>query len=249
MYDFEIIKTIRLINKLINYRCNGLNMLSLVVPPTMKIEKLNNLLNEDFEDVSNLKSKSNKKSMYDLLVTARLIVSYYKEIPKNGLIIYCGNVNEDNNVKKIGIHFEPFLKITEHLYVYDNVFHTDTLQNLLYRTNDKIEFVIMENNTVSIYKHHKTETSIIHTFIISDKYNENDGKEIKKENLSKIFDQINKEIANKLEYNNIIMGIDKKIFEDNKNTITTNTSLDDKKANFFFVVRIEDLEYCVNIYN
>ena len=68
------------------------------------------------------------------------------QVPPNGLIIYCGTVlTDENKEKKVTIDFEPFKPINTSLYLCDNKFHTEALQELM-ESDDKYGFIVMDGN-------------------------------------------------------------------------------------------------------
>ena len=53
-------------------------------------------------------------------------------MPPNGLVIYTGTVmTDDGKEKRLNIDFEPFKPINTSLYLCDNKFHTEALNELL----------------------------------------------------------------------------------------------------------------------
>ena len=58
---------------------------------------------------------------------------YNNKTPKNGLILFCGEVFQENNknTKKILIDFEPFKPINTTLYSCDSKFDINVLYELL----------------------------------------------------------------------------------------------------------------------
>merc|ERR1712194_990834 len=52
---------------------------------------------------------------------------------------------DDNKEKKVNIDFEPFKPINTSLYLCDNKFHTEALQELL-ESDDKFGFIVMDGN-------------------------------------------------------------------------------------------------------
>lgn len=54
------------------------------------------------------------------------------QVPPNGLVVYTGTVmTDDGKEKKLNIDFEPFKPINTSLYLCDNKFHTEALNELL----------------------------------------------------------------------------------------------------------------------
>ena len=59
-------------------------------------------------------------------------------MPPNGLVIYTGTVmTDDGKEKKLNIDFEPFKPINTSLYLCDNKFHTEAL-NELFRVRQQV---------------------------------------------------------------------------------------------------------------
>lgn len=58
------------------------------------------------------------------------------QVPPNGLVVYTGTVmTEDGKEKRLNIDFEPFKPINTSLYLCDNKFHTEALNELLEADN------------------------------------------------------------------------------------------------------------------
>ena len=54
------------------------------------------------------------------------------QVPPNGLVVYTGTIlTEEGKEKKVNIDFEPFKPINTSLYLCDNKFHTEALNELL----------------------------------------------------------------------------------------------------------------------
>lgn len=70
----------------------------------------------------------------------------YNKVPENGLVLYCGTVlTDDGKEKKVNIDFEPFKPINTSLYLCDNKFHTEALNELL--EDDAVYgFIVMDGN-------------------------------------------------------------------------------------------------------
>lgn len=67
-----------------------------------------------------------------LVVTCLLIM----QVPPNGLVVYTGTImTDDGKEKRVNIDFEPFKPINTSLYLCDNKFHTEALNELLESDN------------------------------------------------------------------------------------------------------------------
>jgi len=71
----------------------------------------------------------------------------YKEVPKNGLVIFCGSVDQDgkDGTKKFTRDFQPFKPITFQIYHCDSKFMLGPLEEMLV-TEKKFGFVIIDGN-------------------------------------------------------------------------------------------------------
>ncbi len=58
------------------------------------------------------------------------------QVPPNGLVVYTGTIlTDEGKEKKVNIDFEPFKPINTSLYLCDNKFHTEALNELLESDN------------------------------------------------------------------------------------------------------------------
>eukprot|EP00605_Chrysophyceae_sp_TOSAG23-4_P000159 GSChrysophyteH1.ASY1.ANO1.182.1 assembled CDS len=84
-------------------------------------------------------ARGNGTSMISLL-------KLYNRIPDNGLVIYCGTIlTDEGKEKRLNIDFEPFKPINTSLYLCDNKFHTEALNELL-EDDDVFGFIVMDGN-------------------------------------------------------------------------------------------------------
>ncbi|QEE14782.1 peptide chain release factor aRF-1 [Promethearchaeum syntrophicum] len=71
-------------------------LISLTIPPTKKISDVTSYLKKEIGESSNIKSKGNRKNVIDSITAILGKLKNIKEFPPNGLIIYSGQVPEDN---------------------------------------------------------------------------------------------------------------------------------------------------------
>lgn len=71
--------------------------------------------------------------VWDCVSTSRRCLA---QVPPNGLVVYTGTImTDDGKEKKVNIDFEPFKPINTSLYLCDNKFHTEALNELLESDN------------------------------------------------------------------------------------------------------------------
>lgn len=144
--NIEIWKIKKLIKALEQARGNGTSMISLIVPPKGQISLLQRMLTEEYGTASNIKSRVNRLSVLSAITSTQHRLKLYNQVPKNGLVIYCGDViTEEGKEKKLNIDFEPFKPINTSLYLCDNKFHVEALSELL-EDDDRFGFVVMDGN-------------------------------------------------------------------------------------------------------
>jgi len=144
--NINIWKIKKLIKSLMEARGNGTSMISLILPPKSQISMAAKMLADEYGTASNIKSRVNRHSVLDAITSTQQRLKLFNNVPTNGLVIYCGTVlTDDNKEKKVTIDFEPFKPINTSLYLCDNKFHTEALQELL-ESDDKFGFIIMDGN-------------------------------------------------------------------------------------------------------
>jgi len=137
-------KVRRLIQNLEAARGNGTSMISLIIPPKDQVSRVNKMLTEEYGTASNIKSRVNRLSVLGAITSVQQRLKLYNRIPDNGLVLYCGTVmTAEGKEKKVSIDFEPFKPINTSLYLCDNKFHTEALQELL-ENDEKFGFIVMD---------------------------------------------------------------------------------------------------------
>lgn len=144
--NVEIWKVKKLIKSLQNARGNGTSMISLIMPPRTQIPQTQKMLTDEYGTASNIKSRVNRLSVLSAITSTQQKLKLYTSVPKNGLVLYCGEVlTDEGKEKKLTIAFEPFKPINTSLYMCDNKFHTEALSELL-ENDDRFGFIVMDGN-------------------------------------------------------------------------------------------------------
>lgn len=135
-----------LIKSLSAARGNGTSMISLIIPPKDQISRVNKMLSDELGTASNIKSRVNRLSVLGAITSTMQRLKLYNKVPPNGLVIYCGTVTTvEGKEKKLNIDFEPFKPINTSLYLCDNKFHTEPLNELL-ESDNTFGFIVMDGN-------------------------------------------------------------------------------------------------------
>ncbi|CAH9093221.1 unnamed protein product [Cuscuta europaea] len=144
--NIEMWKIKKLIKALEAARGNGTSMISLIMPPRDQVSRVTKMLGDEFGTASNIKSRVNRQSVLGAITSAQQRLKLYNKVPPNGLVLYTGTiVTDDGKEKKVTFDFEPFKPINASLYLCDNKFHTEALNELL-ESDDKFGFIVMDGN-------------------------------------------------------------------------------------------------------
>eukprot|EP01110_Echinostelium_bisporum_P005149 TRINITY_DN22662_c0_g1_i1.p1 TRINITY_DN22662_c0_g1~~TRINITY_DN22662_c0_g1_i1.p1 ORF type:complete len:396 (+),score=172.95 TRINITY_DN22662_c0_g1_i1:67-1254(+) len=144
--NIEQWKVKKLIKSLEAARGNGTSMISLIIPPKDQISRVSKMLGDEYGTASNIKSRVNRLSVLGAITSTQQRLKLYARVPDNGLVIYCGTImTAEGKEKKVNIDFEPFKPINTSLYLCDNKFHTEPLNELL-ESDEKFGFIVIDGN-------------------------------------------------------------------------------------------------------
>ena len=94
------------------------------------------------------------------------VIGRFTRVPPNGLVLYCGTcLNEDGKEKKMSYAFEPFRPINTSLYLCDNKFHTEALQELL-QDDSTFGFVVMDGSGCLFGTVSGSSRNVLHRFLV-----------------------------------------------------------------------------------
>lgn len=162
----ELWKVKKLIKSLQAARGNGTSMISLVIPPRDQIPRISKMLTDEYGTASNIKSRVNRLSVLGAITSTQQKLKLYNKVPENGLVLYCGTIlTDDGKEKKVNIDFEPFKPINTSLYLCDNKFHTEALNELL-EDDDVFGFIVMDGNGCLYATLQGNTRTILHKFTV-----------------------------------------------------------------------------------
>jgi peptide chain release factor subunit 1 len=165
-FQIEIFKVKKLIKNLQAARGNGTSMISLIIPPGDQISRVNKMLSDEYGTASNIKSRVNRLSVLGAITSTQQRLKLYNKCPKNGLVIYCGTViTDEGKEKRVNIDFEPFKPINTSLYLCDNKFHTEDLNELLI-DDEAFGFIVMDGNGCLYGTVQGSNKEILHKFSV-----------------------------------------------------------------------------------
>lgn len=151
MDEIEKFKIKKLVKFLNNAKGSGTSVITIYIPPGDQISKIQYMLLTEYGLCSNIKSASNRKSVQDAITSCQEKLKHYRQVPPNGLILYCGEVvMEDGKEKRYSKVIEPFKPVSRSMYKCDNRFDTEELSKML-ENDDKFGFIIIDGTGSSYY--------------------------------------------------------------------------------------------------
>ena len=124
------------------------------------------MLTDEYGTASNIKSRVNRLSVLGAITSTQQKLKLYNKVPENGLVLYCGTIlTDDGKEKKVNIDFEPFKPINTSLYLCDNKFHTEALNELL-EDDDTFGFIIMDGNGCLYATLQGNTRAVLHKFTV-----------------------------------------------------------------------------------
>jgi len=164
--QIEMFKVKKLIKNLQEARGNGTSMISLIIPPGDQISRVNKMLSDEYGTASNIKSRVNRLSVLGAITSTQQRLKLYSKCPKNGLVIYCGTViTDEGKERRVNIDFEPFKPINTSLYLCDNKFHTEDLNELL-MDDEAFGFIVMDGNGCLYGTVQGSNREVLHKFSV-----------------------------------------------------------------------------------
>ena len=89
VYEFK-----KQLKALEGFRGRGTELISVYITPGYQISDITNKLKEEAGQATNIKSAGTRKNVIDALQKIMAYLRTFKEPPKTGMAVFCGNVSE-----------------------------------------------------------------------------------------------------------------------------------------------------------
>merc|ERR1719479_314696 len=97
--------------------------MTLILSARQDMNLTNKHLTEEYGASACIKSRVNRQSVQSALISIQQRLKLYNQTPRNGLIVFCGEMaTADGKVKKLIIDFEPFKPMHHSVYKCDGWF-------------------------------------------------------------------------------------------------------------------------------
>ncbi|TCD63114.1 eRF1 [Steccherinum ochraceum] len=164
--NIQMWKVKKLIKSLDAARGAGTSMISLIIPPKDQISRVSAMLTQEYGTASNIKSRVNRLSVLAAITSTQQRLKLYNRVPPNGLVLFVGTIlTDEGKEKKVSFDFEPHKPINTSLYLCDNKFHTEALQELL-ESDTKFGFIVMDGNGTLFGTVAGNTREVVHKFTV-----------------------------------------------------------------------------------
>lgn len=115
---------------------------------------------------SNIKSRVNRLSVQKAITSTLQRLKLYNTCPPNGLVIYCGTVETDEGkIRQVNFDFQPFKPVQRSVYLCDDKFHTEDLNDLL-MDDEVYGFIIIDGKGCLYGTVQGSNRQVLHKFSV-----------------------------------------------------------------------------------
>ncbi|MEM0200912.1 MAG: peptide chain release factor aRF-1 [Candidatus Micrarchaeaceae archaeon] len=131
--DYNILKEMKRLRSIRGY---GTELISVYVPSGFQLNEEINRLRQEYSESSNIKSKQTRGNVLSAIDKIIGYLRLFKETPKNGIAVFCGNVSDNQSKIEIELFsIEPPSPINVNIYRCDSTFLLEPLEVLLDNKN------------------------------------------------------------------------------------------------------------------
>jgi len=126
-------------------------LVSLYVPPGRQVGEVMNMLRQEYGTASNIKSDTTRKNVQDAITKVQQRLKLFKEVPKNGLVIFAGAIpqNGPGSERMETYVITPPEPINVYLYRCDPRFHTEYLEEQL-KEKETYGILVIDANAATL---------------------------------------------------------------------------------------------------
>ncbi len=141
---------LREIKRLKGIRGYGTELISVYIPAGYPISEEVSKLREEHSQSSNIKSKSVRNNVQSALEKIMQYLKLYRETPKNGIAIFCGNVSTNSGKVDIELFsMEPSVPLKMNIYRCESTFLLDPIEEIV-GSKDTYALLVMDGREATV---------------------------------------------------------------------------------------------------
>ncbi|MDE1861021.1 MAG: peptide chain release factor aRF-1 [Candidatus Micrarchaeota archaeon] len=145
--EYNIMKEIKRLKSVRGY---GTELISVYVPAGYNLTEEISKLREEHSQSSNIKSKTVRTNVQAALEKIMQYLKLYKETPKNGLAVFCGNISDNPGKTNIELFsMEPDIPIKVNIYRCDSTFLLDPIETIV-GAKDVYALVVLDGREATV---------------------------------------------------------------------------------------------------
>ncbi len=145
--EYSLIKEIK---RLKSIRGSGTQLVSVYIPAGYQLSEEISRLRNEYSTSSNIKSKQTRTAVLGAIDKILQYLKLYKETPTNGLVVFAGNISDDQSKSDIQIFsMEPPQPLKINLYRCDSTFVLDPIEAMV-ENKDSYLMVAMDGREATI---------------------------------------------------------------------------------------------------
>ncbi len=131
--EYDIIRDIKRLKSVRGY---GTELISIYVPAGYQIAEEVSKLRQEHSESGNIKSKQTRQNVQGAIDKILQYLKLYRETPKNGLVVFCGNISKDPGKTDIELFsMEPPLPLKINIYRCDSTFLLGPIEEMVGATD------------------------------------------------------------------------------------------------------------------
>ncbi len=145
--EYDIIKEVKLLKTMRGY---GTELISIYVPAGYQISEEIGKLRQEHSESGNIKSKSTRQNVQGAIDKIIQYLKLYRETPKNGIVVFCGNVSKNQGKTDIELFsIDPPLPLKINIYRCDSTFLVGPIEEMI-GSKDMYALVVMDGREATV---------------------------------------------------------------------------------------------------
>ncbi|MDE1874265.1 MAG: peptide chain release factor aRF-1 [Candidatus Micrarchaeota archaeon] len=152
---------LREIKRLKSIRGSGTQLVSVYIPAGYQLSEEISRLRNEYSTSSNIKSKQTRTNVLGAIDKILQYLKLYRETPKNGLVVFAGNIADDQSKSDIQLFsMEPPEPLKVNIYRCDSTFVLDPIEAMV-ESKDTYVMVVLDGREATIATLRGTHVQVV----------------------------------------------------------------------------------------